>query len=95
MLFKNGIDCAIIKGELVARSRLPGDRFIRKGAGRPQPLKRIFQELGMPPALRSGAVLLETGGGLVFCEGAGAGAGCGVTEATRQALAVEILPGEA
>lgn len=95
LLFKNALDCDIITGSLVARSRRPGDRFAPAGRGVTKTLKQLFQENRVPVAQRGRAVLLEWEGRLVFCQGVGVAQGFQVTENTRRALVVSIgAPGE-
>lgn len=90
LYFKKGIDCAIMTGSLTARTRREGDRFAPVGRGCTKPLKQLFQECGIPQDLRSGMVLLELDGQIVFCEGVGPAEGFQVTERTKEALLVTI-----
>ncbi len=90
LLFKNALDYDIITGTLIARSRREGDRFSPPGRNLSKSLKQVFQECGIPPERRKDAVLLECGGVLAFCEGAGASQGFQVTEKTRRALFVTV-----
>ncbi len=94
LLFKNALDCDIMTGTLVARTRREGDRFFPAEGSAPKSLKRVFQECGMPAQLRKSAVLLECEGQLVWCEGAGASREFQVSERTETALAVWLQGSE-
>lgn len=94
LYFKNALDYDIITGTLVARTRREGDRFSPAGGSGSKSLKQVFQECGMPAGLRSGAVLLECGGKLAWCEGAGASREFQITERTCAALVVTLRSGE-
>lgn len=99
--FKNALDCDIITAisltekepgpyRLTARTRRVGDRFSPAGRGLSKPLKQIFQELGVPPALRENAVLLECGGKVAYCQGAGVSEEFRVRETTKEAIFVSL-----
>lgn len=88
--FKNALDYDIITGNLVARTRREGDRFSPAGRGMTKSLKEVFREAGIPPGRREDAVLLECGGRLAFCEGAGASEEFRVREGTSAALLVDV-----
>lgn len=88
--FKNALDYDIITGNLVARTRREGDRFSPAGRGVTKSLKEVFREAGIPPGRREDAVLLECGGRLAFCEGAGASEEFRVREGTSAALLVDV-----
>lgn len=90
LYFKNALDYDIITGTLAARTRREGDRFSPAGGAGSKSLKRVFQECGMPAGLRNGAVLLECGGKLAWCEGAGVSREFQVMERTRTALVVTL-----
>lgn len=81
-------------GTLVLRSRRPGDRFAPAGRGVSKPLKQIFQENRAPAARRASLPLLECGGRLAWCPGAGVAEGFQVTEKTRVVLVVEWTEGQ-
>lgn len=101
LLFKNALDYDIITrlaesshGDVVLRSRRPGDRFAPAGRGVSKPLKQIFQELRVPEPLRDSIPLLACGGEIAWCQGAGAGERFRVTERTKRVLTVEIEDGK-
>ena len=94
LLFKNALDYDLMTGTLVLRSRRPGDRFAPAGRGVSKPLKQIFQENRAPAARRASLPLLECGGRLAWCPGAGVAEGFQVTEKTRVVLVVEWTEGQ-
>lgn len=89
LLFKNALDCDIMDGNLVVRSRRPGDRFRPAGRGCSKPLKQIFQELRMPVPLRDRTPLLAWGEEIVWCPGAGAAEGFRASEKSKRIWTVE------
>ncbi len=90
LYFKTALDYDIITGNLIVRTRRAGDRFSPAGREGSKSLKQLFQECGMPAALRGGAVLLECGGRLAWCQGVGASREFQVTGQTRRALLVAV-----
>lgn len=90
LLFKNSFDYDTITGTIHARSRRPGDRFSPAGRHVTKSLKQIFEELRIPARERGSMVLLETGGELLFCEGAGVSERFRVTEQTKILVTVQI-----
>ena len=90
LLFKNAIDCAIIKNGLKIRTRRTGDRFKPPGRRITQPIKAAFQENKLPAALRAGALILECGGEIAWIEGIGASDRFRVTEQTQKMLKITV-----
>ncbi len=91
--FKNALDYDTIINTLIARTRREGDRFSPAGRNVSKSMKQLFQECGVPAGLRGAAVLLECGGRLVWCQGAGAAQGFQATEHTRAALVPAVREG--
>lgn len=94
LYFKNALDYDIITGVLTVRTRREGDLFFPAGRGVSKSLKQVFRETGLPADRRGGAVLLECGGTLAFCEGAGASEEFRVTERTSRVLLVTVVGNE-
>lgn len=69
--YKTSLNYDIIKGNLVVGGRQPGDRFTGSG-GSGKPLKKLFNELGIPLARRGGVLVIRDDGGPLFVEGIGA-----------------------
>lgn len=90
LLFKNALDYDIITNTLVARNRKEGDRFAPVGSNVTKSLKQIFQACKMPAPLRQTAVLLDCGGKLAWCEGAGVSREFAAREQTDSILTVTL-----
>ena len=91
-LLKNGLDYDRMISTLWIRQRRPGDFFHPAGRGVGKSLKKLFQEHGIPPALRERVPVLADASGVVWIAGFGCdervlpGPGC------RRVLAVEWEP---
>jgi len=60
-----------ITGSIVLRNRRPGDVFSPAGRGVSKKIKKLFNELGIPPEEREQVALLESGGTILWVEGVG------------------------
>ncbi len=76
-----------IKGQLVARSRQPGDYFHSGGIGKP--LKKWYNEYGVPVTMRNRLIVVADDSGPVFVERFGADERFAAV-AGKAALSVEI-----
>ena len=86
----NCLDYDMIIGELAVSARKPGDRMhLCNGAGT-KPLKKLFQERGVPPAERERRVILRDDAGIVWLEGCGCAHRCRVTESTKRLLSIHL-----
>ena len=72
---ENRLDCDKITGVPVIRTRRAGDRFAPYGRGVTKPVKKLFNELRIPAAVRDAVLLLEVDGTVVWIEGVGPAAG--------------------
>lgn len=70
MHFISSLNCDKIAGQLVARSRMPGDYFHSNGVGKP--LKKWFNEYGVPVSMRNRLIVIADDSGPVFVERFGA-----------------------
>jgi len=68
--FNSSLNCDKITGRLVARSRLPGDYFHSGGVGKP--LKKWYNEYGVPISIRNRLIVIADDSGPVFVERFGA-----------------------
>lgn len=68
--FNSSLNCDKITGRLVARSRLPGDYFHSGGVGKP--LKKWYNEYGVPISIRNRLIVIADDNGPVFVERFGA-----------------------
>lgn len=73
-LLANAVDCAKIKGNLVLRSRLPGDRFESAARGVGKTLKKWYNELGVSPETRACLAVLACENEVVWTEALGTAA---------------------
>ena len=71
LLSQNVIDYAIISDTAVIRTRRPGDSFRPAGRGVTKSLKKLFNEMGIPPSARDSLVILEQEGEILWIEGIG------------------------
>ncbi|MGN0487289.1 MAG: tRNA lysidine(34) synthetase TilS [Acutalibacteraceae bacterium] len=72
---KGALDADRLKGELTMSSRRPGDRLKSGKRGNTKTLKKLFNEMKIPPCQRNSiAVLRDAEGHVVWVEGVGADA---------------------
>jgi tRNA(Ile)-lysidine synthase len=83
-------DAETLGGTLVARRRQPGDRFMPFGMKGTKKLKDYFIGLGLSWREREEAVVLESGGRIIWIAGYALDARAAVTEKTRRILEVEV-----
>lgn len=94
LLFKNHLDYDRITGVPVVRTRRAGDRFSPAGRGVTKPVKKLFNEMRIPAALRDRVLLLELEGRIIWIDGIGAAEGFAADFAEGWALEVRVC-GEA
>ncbi len=70
----NCVDCDKINGELVLRTRRPGDRFQPARRGVTKSLKKLFSEAKLPPELRGRVAVVADSAGIVWVDGFGVAA---------------------
>lgn len=61
-----------------------------QGSGCTKSLKKLFNELAIPPEERNGRIVLADGGGVLFAEGIGCDSRVCVTDGTENILLVTI-----
>ena len=89
-LFDNLLEYDTIQFGDVWRSRRDGDRIRLSGRGVTKPLKKLFQEKDVPPALRDRTLVLARGDQLLWAEGFGPAEGFAVTDDTKTVLRILI-----
>ena len=94
LLFQNLLDYDTILFDISWRTRREGDRFRPAGQNVTRSLKNLFQEAGIPPALRGCVLLLEGKGGIVWMEGFGAAEEYRVRPSTKRVAVIEIKENE-
>ena len=85
--FISSLNCDKITGQLVARSRQPGDYFHSGGVGKP--LKKWYNEYGVPVSMRNRLIVIADDSGPVFVERFGADERFAAA-AGKTALSIEI-----
>ncbi|MDY6016379.1 MAG: tRNA lysidine(34) synthetase TilS [Oscillospiraceae bacterium] len=84
------LDCDKIIGKLTVRSRMAGDKITLASRGCTKSLKKLFNELSVPPEKRSCVAVIADDCGVVLVEGAGCDKRVAVTGATKRMAAVKI-----
>jgi tRNA(Ile)-lysidine synthase len=90
LLFNNVINYDTIFSITSVRNRRDGDIFRPAGRGVTKSLKKLFNEVGLEPLLRGRAVLLESGGSIIWVEGFGASQEACVTNNTQNIAEIKI-----
>ena len=88
-LLKNVVDCDKIIGNLVLRTRRPGDRIRTAKTGKPLPLGEAWAAAGIPASLRPALAVLADDNGVLWAEGLGSDSRAAVTEKTGQYVIIE------
>ena len=91
LLFNNVINYDTIFSVTSVRNRRNGDVFRPSGRGVTKTLKKLFNEAKLEPMLRSKAVMLESGGEIVWIEGFGACEGSCVADNTQNIAEIKIF----
>ena len=81
-------DCAKIQGNVMLRTRQPGDSFRPAGRHVRKTLKKYYNELGVPPDERALLPLLASGSEVLWLCGSGFAEGCAPDDYTREVLTV-------
>ena len=81
-------DCAKIQGNVILRTRQPGDFYRPAGRHLRKTLKKYYNELGIPPAERPLLPLLADGSEVLWLWGCGFAEGCAPDEYTHEVLTV-------
>lgn len=90
LLLNNSIDCDKIVGELILRTRLPGDSIRLAGRGCTKTLKKLMNELKVAKNLRDSIPVLADDGGVVWVYGAGTATRCAVNEKTEKVMIITV-----
>ncbi len=84
------LDYGKISGGMILRSREAGDKITLKSRGCTKTLKKLFNELSVPPEKRNEVIILADENGLLLAEGIGIDARVAVTEETKKILYIGI-----
>lgn len=90
---KNSFDLGLLGGEPVMRSRRPQDRFTSAARGNTKTLKKLFNEMKIPPEEREKAAVLESANAIVWVEGVGTNKPFIVTDKTDNPVKIKIKEG--
>lgn len=85
------LDYDKISGELTVRSREAGDKISLAKRGCSKTLKKLFNELSIPPEKRNEIIILADENGLLLAEGIGCDARVSVTKETKRVLYIKIV----
>ena len=84
------LDYDKISGELVVRSREAGDRISLAKRGCAKTLKKLFNELSIPPEKRNEVIIIADDNGLVLAEDIGCDKRVSVSKETKRILCISI-----
>ena len=85
------VDAASLTGDVAVRHRRPGDRIAPFGLGGTRKLKDYFSDLGVPPEERDEKLLVCANGSVLWIVGHAVSADAAITEATSDALEIEVV----
>lgn len=84
------LDYDKIHGRMFVRSREPGDKITLPSRGCTKTLKKLFNELAVPPEKRESIAVVADENGLLILEGIGVDARAAVTKETEKIVIVKI-----
>lgn len=93
LLFKNFFDYDKINNSLTIGSRCDGDKFQLPKRNITKTIKKLFNELKIPSALRDDILILKDGEKVVFIEGVGVSSEYQITSQTKKIIEI-IIHGE-
>ncbi len=85
------LDYDKILGKVILRDREEGDKISLASRGCTKSLKKLFNELSVPPEKRNSVALVADDNGLLIVEGAGVDKRAAVTKETKRILVVKII----
>lgn len=85
------LDYDKIHGRMLVRSRESGDKISLKSRGCTKSLKKLFNELSVPPEKRNGIAVFADETGVVLVEGAGIDSRAAVTKETEKVMVIKII----
>lgn len=84
------LDCDKIHGKVVVRSRIDGDSITLASRKCTKSLKKLFNELAVPPEKRNSVAVFADDEGIILVEGAGIAAHTAVKRDTEKVLVIRI-----
>ena len=91
LLLNNSLDCDKIIGKSVSRTRLPGDSIRLAGRGCTKSLKKLMNELSIPPELRDSLPVIADEAGVIWIYGIGVAQRCTVTKNSAEVLIIKAF----
>lgn len=89
-ILNNSIDYDKITGNVMLRRRRPGDSFTSHARGHTKSLKKLFNEMGIPPALRTTWPLLGDDAGILWVEGQGTASRAAIDADTTTIFQIQV-----
>ena len=89
LLLDNSIDCDKISGDVVLRTRLPGDKITLGRRGVTKTLKKLFNEAAISPESRNGIPVISDENGVIWVSGFGADKRCRPTADSKKIISVK------
>ena len=84
------LDCDKIHGKVFLRSRQDGDKIKIKARGCTKTLKKLFNEMSLPPEKRDGVAVAADESGVLFVERVGCDARAEITPETKRVMRVRL-----
>ena len=94
LLLNNAIDCDKISGELVIRTRLPGDNIRLAGRGNTKSLKKLYNENQIPLNIRKTLPVIADDLGVIWIHGIGIADRCAVQESSKNICFIKTESGD-
>ena len=94
LLLNNAIDCDKISGELVIRTRLPGDNIRLAGRGNTKTLKKLYTENKIPLNIRDTLPVIADDLGVVWISGIGVAERCAIKESSKNICFIKTESGD-
>ena len=91
LLLKNSLDCDKIIGKSVSRTRLPGDSIRLAGRVCTKSLKKLMNELSVPPELRDSLPVIADEAGVIWVYGIGVAQRCAVTKNSAEVMIINAF----
>lgn len=87
------VDCDKIIGRAIIRSRMSGDKINLRSRNCSKTLKKLFNELSVPPEIRNSLAVIADDAGIIAVEGVGCDSRTCVSENTQNVLKIKIKSG--
>ena len=85
------LDCDKIHGKVIVRSRREGDKITLASRKCTKTLKKLFNEISMPPEKRNSIAVFLDENGVILVEGAGVAQRVATNKETQNVLKISIV----